>query len=83
MAEFRKQKEVLLCLFDEKRHEHLLSKGRCVSLRVFYLKGISVRTENNVTSLSSKSYLGANLMKILSLLREVRSGYILCLTVLH
>ncbi|XP_040327581.1 tryptophan 2,3-dioxygenase [Herpailurus yagouaroundi] len=27
MAEFRKQKEVLLSLFDEKRHEHLLSKG--------------------------------------------------------
>ncbi|KAI5940887.1 Tryptophan 2,3-dioxygenase [Manis javanica] len=28
MAEFQKQKEVLLSLFDEKRHEHLLSKGR-------------------------------------------------------
>ncbi|XP_034356627.1 tryptophan 2,3-dioxygenase isoform X1 [Arvicanthis niloticus] len=27
MAEFRKQKEVLLCLFDEKRHDYLLSKG--------------------------------------------------------
>uniref|UniRef100_A0A8C2RRL7 Tryptophan 2,3-dioxygenase n=1 Tax=Capra hircus TaxID=9925 RepID=A0A8C2RRL7_CAPHI len=27
MAEFQKQKEVLLSLFDEKRHEHLLSKG--------------------------------------------------------
>lgn len=27
MAEFRKQKEVLLSLFDEKRHEHLYSKG--------------------------------------------------------
>ncbi|MCP6497779.1 tryptophan 2,3-dioxygenase, partial [Klebsiella pneumoniae] len=27
MAEFRKQKEVLLSLFDERRHEHLLSKG--------------------------------------------------------
>nr|KAF6350321.1 tryptophan 2,3-dioxygenase [Myotis myotis] len=27
MAEFHKQKEVLLLLFDEKRHEHLLSKG--------------------------------------------------------
>ncbi|KAB0404938.1 hypothetical protein E2I00_016691 [Balaenoptera physalus] len=27
-AEFQKQKEVLLSLFDEKRHEHLLSKGR-------------------------------------------------------
>ncbi|XP_059779845.1 tryptophan 2,3-dioxygenase isoform X2 [Balaenoptera ricei] len=26
-AEFQKQKEVLLSLFDEKRHEHLLSKG--------------------------------------------------------
>lgn len=29
MAEFRKQKEVLLCLFDEKRHDYLLSKGKC------------------------------------------------------
>lgn len=28
MAEFQKQKKVLLSLFDEKRHEHLLSKGR-------------------------------------------------------
>ncbi|NWY36948.1 T23O dioxygenase, partial [Sylvia atricapilla] len=27
MAEFQKQKDVLLSLFDEKRHEHLLSKG--------------------------------------------------------
>lgn len=27
MAEFRKQKEVLLCLFDENRHDCLLSKG--------------------------------------------------------
>uniref|UniRef100_A0A8D0X9W2 Tryptophan 2,3-dioxygenase n=2 Tax=Sus scrofa TaxID=9823 RepID=A0A8D0X9W2_PIG len=27
MAEFQKQKKVLLSLFDEKRHEHLLSKG--------------------------------------------------------
>ncbi|XP_006164255.1 tryptophan 2,3-dioxygenase isoform X3 [Tupaia chinensis] len=27
MAEFQKQKEVLLSLFDEKRHEHLLSTG--------------------------------------------------------
>ncbi|XP_063666029.1 tryptophan 2,3-dioxygenase isoform X2 [Pan troglodytes] len=27
VAEFQKQKEVLLSLFDEKRHEHLLSKG--------------------------------------------------------
>ncbi|XP_004638770.1 tryptophan 2,3-dioxygenase [Octodon degus] len=27
MAEFQKHKEVLLSLFDEKRHEHLLSKG--------------------------------------------------------
>uniref|UniRef100_A0A5F8GF79 Tryptophan 2,3-dioxygenase n=1 Tax=Monodelphis domestica TaxID=13616 RepID=A0A5F8GF79_MONDO len=27
LAEFRKQKEVLMSLFDEKRHEHLLSKG--------------------------------------------------------
>ncbi|MEJ1277650.1 tryptophan 23-dioxygenase [Cricetulus griseus] len=28
MAEYRKQKEVLLCLFDEKHHEHLLSKEK-------------------------------------------------------
>ncbi|XP_033615741.1 tryptophan 2,3-dioxygenase isoform X1 [Fukomys damarensis] len=27
MAEFQKHKEVLLSLFDEKRHDHLLSKG--------------------------------------------------------
>ncbi|XP_060102588.1 tryptophan 2,3-dioxygenase [Heteronotia binoei] len=27
MAELKKQKEVLISLFDEKRHEHLLSKG--------------------------------------------------------
>ncbi|XP_029412600.1 tryptophan 2,3-dioxygenase isoform X1 [Nannospalax galili] len=27
MAEYRKQKEVLLSLFDERRHDHLLSKG--------------------------------------------------------
>ncbi|NXM49364.1 T23O dioxygenase, partial [Gymnorhina tibicen] len=27
MSEFQKQKDVLLQLFDEKRHEHLLSKG--------------------------------------------------------
>ncbi|XP_020849773.1 tryptophan 2,3-dioxygenase isoform X3 [Phascolarctos cinereus] len=27
LAEFQKQKEVLMSLFDEKRHEHLLSKG--------------------------------------------------------
>ena len=27
IAEFQKQKDVLLSLFDEKRHEHLLSKG--------------------------------------------------------
>ncbi|NXI31552.1 T23O dioxygenase, partial [Sterrhoptilus dennistouni] len=27
MAEFQKQRDVLLSLFDEKRHEHLLSKG--------------------------------------------------------
>lgn len=28
MSEFQKQRDVLLSLFDEKRHEHLLSKGR-------------------------------------------------------
>ncbi|NXU58798.1 T23O dioxygenase, partial [Turnix velox] len=27
LSEFQKQKEILLSLFDEKRHEHLLSKG--------------------------------------------------------
>ncbi|XP_051012873.1 tryptophan 2,3-dioxygenase [Acomys russatus] len=27
MAEYRKQKEVLLCLFDEEHHEHLMRKG--------------------------------------------------------
>ncbi|TRZ19735.1 hypothetical protein HGM15179_007379 [Zosterops borbonicus] len=27
MAEFQKQRDILLSLFDEKRHEHLLSKG--------------------------------------------------------
>ena len=32
MAEFQKQKEVLLSLFDEKRHEHLLSKGKELAL---------------------------------------------------
>lgn len=28
LSEFQKQRDVLLSLFDEKRHEHLLSKGR-------------------------------------------------------
>ncbi|EGV95968.1 Tryptophan 2,3-dioxygenase [Cricetulus griseus] len=32
MAEYRKQKEVLLCLFDEKHHEHLLSKDNHVCM---------------------------------------------------
>ncbi|XP_030882380.1 tryptophan 2,3-dioxygenase isoform X2 [Leptonychotes weddellii] len=32
MAEFRKQKEVLLSLFDEKRHEHLYSKDNHVCM---------------------------------------------------
>ncbi|KAI4536136.1 hypothetical protein MG293_013528 [Ovis ammon polii] len=32
MAEFQKQKEVLLSLFDEKRHEHLLSKDNHVCM---------------------------------------------------
>ncbi|KAK2507675.1 hypothetical protein MC885_008354 [Smutsia gigantea] len=41
MAEFQKQKEVLLSLFDEKRHEHLLSKGRLpIKLKLpMYLAG--------------------------------------------
>lgn len=35
MAEFQKQKEVLLSLFDEKRHEHLYSKGEYFILSPF------------------------------------------------
>lgn len=31
MVEFQKQKDLLLSLFDEKRHEHLLNKGRSFS----------------------------------------------------
>uniref|UniRef100_A0A8C3FPU2 Tryptophan 2,3-dioxygenase n=1 Tax=Chrysemys picta bellii TaxID=8478 RepID=A0A8C3FPU2_CHRPI len=31
LAELQKQKEILISLFDEKRHEHLLSKGRLCS----------------------------------------------------
>lgn len=29
MAELVKQKELFTSLFDEKRHDHLLSKGEC------------------------------------------------------
>ena len=32
MAEFVKQKEVFTSLFEEKRHDHLLSKGEQLSL---------------------------------------------------
>lgn len=30
MAELVKQKELFTSLFDEKRHDHLLSKGDCL-----------------------------------------------------
>lgn len=48
MSEFQKQKDVLLSLFDEKRHEHLLSKGRfnyhtsICTLYVLYMLFINV-----------------------------------------
>lgn len=29
MAELAKQREIFTSLFDEKRHDHLLSKGQC------------------------------------------------------
>lgn len=34
MAELVKQKDVFTSLFDEKRHDHLLSKGQCF-LQIF------------------------------------------------
>lgn len=30
MAELVKQRELFMSLFDEKRHDHLVSKGRCL-----------------------------------------------------
>ena len=32
MAEFHKQRDVLTSLFDEKRHDHLVSKGEDIHL---------------------------------------------------
>lgn len=70
MAEFQKQKEVLLSLFDEKRHEHLYSKGEYFILRVLSAGCMSVRSKY-------QTLRGGNKMKISIALIKTRTGLIL------
>jgi hypothetical protein len=72
MAEFQKQKEVLLSLFDEKRHEHLLSKGSYFILRTLSLECMSMRSKYNFLKLSNLTLEKEN--KIAILLIETRIG---------
>lgn len=45
MAELAKQREIFTSLFDEKRHDHLLSKGQCFKISTNY----SIRISQSLT----------------------------------
>lgn len=70
MAEFQKQKEVLLSLFDEKRHEHLYSKGEYFILSILSPGCMTMRSKYQILHAGTK-------MKIYITLIESRTDLIL------
>lgn len=70
MAEFQKQKEVLLSLFDEKRHEHLYSKGEYFILSILSPGCMTMRSKYQILHAGNK-------MKIYITLIESRTDLIL------